>query len=314
MVEDHDALKAGHLDEAAYLDQCDEAWRERQAMMRYELDRLDEGFFFCLFDTPDRIQHMFWRFREPDHPANRGDWKPGFERAVEDAYRRADAAVGEALGHVDGETLLVVLSDHGFKTFRRGVHLNNWLHDRGLLALKAGVRPDAEAGDLFARVDWSRTGAYALGLAGIYVNQQGRERHGVVPPEDVPALKQTIARDLAGLQDPAGGTAVRRVAAREDEYEGAYTDGAPDLLVHFAEGYRSSWSTAMGGFGRELFEDNTARWAGDHIIDPELVPGVLLANRPLVREDPGLADLAPTVLEALGVPPGDDLEGKGLLA
>ena len=72
MVEDHAGLNNERISEQAYLDQCEFAWREREAMMLHELRSFDQGLFYCLFDTPDRIQHMFWRFNDPDHPANRG--------------------------------------------------------------------------------------------------------------------------------------------------------------------------------------------------------------------------------------------------
>jgi predicted AlkP superfamily phosphohydrolase/phosphomutase len=313
MIEDHDALKDGHVDEEAFLDQCDQAWEEREAMMLHELDRLDEGFFFCLFDTPDRVQHMFWRFREPDHPANRDGFRPGFEHVVDEQYRRCDAIVEKVLDYVDDETLLVVLSDHGFKSFRRGVHLNTWLFDRGYLALQQGVRPGEEAGDLFRHVDWTRTKAYALGLGGIYLNRAGREQQGAVPAEEAAEVNAVLAEALAGLVDPqTGSPAVRRVVPREQAYRGPYVEEAPDLLVHFADGYRSSWTTALGGLGDGHFEDNTARWAGDHIIDPALVPGILLMNRPFRTESPQLADLAPTILHSLGVPRAPSLEGESL--
>ena len=72
MVEDHAGLNNERISEQTFLDQCEIVWREREAMMLHELEAFEEGFFYCLFDTPDRIQHLFWRFTEPDHPANRG--------------------------------------------------------------------------------------------------------------------------------------------------------------------------------------------------------------------------------------------------
>jgi bisphosphoglycerate-independent phosphoglycerate mutase (AlkP superfamily) len=69
----------------------------------------------------------------------------------------------------------------------------------------------------------------------------------------------------------------------------------------------------MGGVPAESFEDNDKKWAGDHAIDPGLVPGVLFVNRPLRATEPGLADLAPTILQALGIPPVDAMEGESVL-
>ena len=179
MVEDHAGLSNERFGEEAFLDQCETAWLEREAMMLHELERFEEGLFYCLFDTPDRVQHLFWRFREPDHPANRGETpRPELARAVEEQYRRGDAIVGKALEFADDETLVIALSDHGFNSFQRGVHLNSWLREHGLLTLRADAEPGG--GNLFRGVDWSRTRAYALGLGGIYLNLEGREGQGIV--------------------------------------------------------------------------------------------------------------------------------------
>ena len=314
MVEDHGGLNNGRFSEAAYLDQCEDALHEREKMMVHELDQLDEGFFFCLFDTPDRLQHMFWRFGEQQHPANHGDVKPEMTRAIEEHYRKCDQIVGKALGYADDETLLIVLSDHGMNSFQRGVNLNTWLHDQRLLQLKEGVVPGDEAGDFLRQVDWSRTRAYALGLSGIYLNLKGREERGIVETGEADGLKDSIAKGLSGVPDPTRGKmAVRSVAKREAVYSGPYAQEAPDLIVNFNEGYRVSWGTALGGVAGELFEDNDKKWGGDHIIDPCLVPGVLFMNREFKGDQASLMDMAPTVLQALGVPKGEVMEGESLL-
>jgi predicted AlkP superfamily phosphohydrolase/phosphomutase len=316
MVEEHTGLNNERFGEEAFLAQCEDAWREREAMMVYELGRFDDGLLFCLFDTPDRVQHMLWRFREPGHPANRGrPPAPGLERAIEDCYRRADAVVGRALGFVDDQTLLIVLSDHGFGTFRRGFHLNRWLYDQGLLALRAGVEPGAEAGDFLQAVDWERTKAYGLGLGGLYLNLRAREGRGTVAPGEAEGLKAAIARELTGLKDPGrGAVAVRSVRTREELYSGPFAAEAPDLVVNCGEGYRLSWDSARGGVpAGGQFEDNTRKWSGDHIIDPSLIPGVLLMNRPFRGDGPRLVDLAPTILAALRLPAGPAMEGESLL-
>jgi predicted AlkP superfamily phosphohydrolase/phosphomutase len=315
MVEDHAGLSNGRLDERAFLDQCEIAWQEREAMLRRELDRFDRGLLFCLFDTPDRVQHMFWRFREPDHPTNRGELpRPDLARAIEETYRRGDAIVGEVLARVNERDLVIVLSDHGFCSFRRGINLNTWLHERGLLALRDGLAPGEEAGDLLRGIDWERTRAYALGLSGIYLNLEGREGRGIVGPAEAEVIKAEIIRGLAGLRDPeSGAVAVRAVRPREEIYTGPFVAEAPDLLVQCARGYRLSWGTSMGAVPPGAFEDNTKRWAGDHIVDPALIPGVLFMNRPFRGDGARLLDLAPTILASLGMPKGPAMEGNSLL-
>jgi predicted AlkP superfamily phosphohydrolase/phosphomutase len=314
MVEDYDGLINERLDELAFLRQCDAILTERERMLRFELERFREGLLFCLFDTPDRLQHLFWRFREPEHPANRKGASPEWAHVIEDHYRACDAIVGRALQFADDQTLVVVLSDHGFNSFQRGISLNTWLYQEGLLALREGIQPGEQAGDFLRHVDWGRTRAYSLGLSGIYLNLIGREEQGLVREEDAPVLKAALAEKLAGLVDPQRGqVAVRSAKVREEVYKGACTADAPDVLVNCAAGYRLSWGNALGGVGRDLFEDNTKKWGGDHIIDPSLVPGVLLMNRSFDTTQPRLVDLAPTVLAALAVPRGPAMEGSSLL-
>ena len=115
-----------------------------------------------------------------------------FARVIDDCYRRCDTIVGKALEFTDDETLFIALSDHGFNSFRRGVHLNTWLYDNGFLALRDGIKPGEAAGDLLRQVDWSRTKAYAVGLGGIYLNFKGREEQGIVPIAEAEAIKTAL--------------------------------------------------------------------------------------------------------------------------
>ncbi|MFN0072943.1 MAG: alkaline phosphatase family protein [Chloroflexota bacterium] len=313
MAEDHGGLNNGRFDETAFLQQCDIVLRERVRMMLYELERFDTGLFFCLFDTPDRLAHMFWRFGDSGFDSAGGETEEA-RHAIESHYQACDAIVGEALKYVDDQTLLIVLSDHGMDSFQRGVHLNTWLHDNGLLTLRDGISPGELAGDFLRGVDWSRTRAYALGLGGIYLNLHGREAQGIVTLDDTEHLKTSIVQELTGLVDfERDKVAVRSVLTREQVYSGPYLSEAPDLLVNFSAGYRVSWGTPLGGVPAGLFEDNPKKWTGDHAIDPSLVPGVLFMNRPIRGDRPSLVDLAPTILAALGVPKGPAMEGRSLL-
>ena len=199
-------------------------------MMLDELNSFESGLFYCLFDTPDRVQHLFWRFGEPDHPANRGERPDArFSEVVDDVYRKCDGIVGKALEYADDETLFVALSDHGFNSFQRGVHLNGWLLDNGFLALRDDVKPGEAAGDLLRQVDWGRTRAYALGLSGIYLNLKGREREGIVSHDDAGSVKNALIQGLTGLvdHDRRDTLAIERVLPREQVYHGPYLQEAP---------------------------------------------------------------------------------------
>jgi len=314
MAEDHNGLNNCRLDEAAYLAQCELVLEERERLMRFELDRFREGFFFLLYDTPDRVQHMMWRFRDRHHPGYEPDLARDFSTLVEQHYARCDRLLAPVLDKVDENTLLLVLSDHGFNTFRRAFDTNTWLFQNGFLALKNGSKPGEDLAEGFSAVDWSRTYAYAVGLGGIYLNFKGRERDGILEEgTEAERVRNAIQAGLAQIPDAATErTAIRNVLRREDLYSGPYATNAPDLLVNFCPGFRVSWQSAVGGFANSLIEDNTRRWSGDHIVDPDAVPGILFANRNFEHNGASIIDLAPTILNYLNVPVPQTMEGTSL--
>jgi predicted AlkP superfamily phosphohydrolase/phosphomutase len=315
MAEDHNGLNNGRLDESAYLQHCELVVRERERMMRFELDRFSEGLFFMLFDTPDRVQHMMWRFRDAQHPGFVRDLAPELATRIEEHYQRCDALLAAVLDKADENTLLIVLSDHGFGSFRRAFDTNTWLWQNGLLALKDGRTPEVDLGEGFTAVDWSRTHAYAVGLGGIYLNFKGREGAGILEEgAEADRVRRAIQTGLAEFPDTqTQSPAIRSVSRREELYSGPFMTQAPDLLVNFHSGFRVSWHSAVGGFASALLEDNLRRWSGDHIVDPDAVPGILFMNRPAQHNHARIIDMAPTILNYLGVPVPEPMEGKSLL-
>jgi predicted AlkP superfamily phosphohydrolase/phosphomutase len=307
LAEDTWALNDRVIDEDAFLKQAYDLYTEREGMFFSALERMDWGVLACVFDTSDRVQHMFYRFLESEGSSRDGK----YARVIEDLYCRMDQLLGKTQAFVDPQTALFVLSDHGFGSFKRGVNLNTWLQQNGYLAIKEGVAPSAIG---LQDIDWSRTRAYAFGLAGIYFNMKGRESHGIVAPgAEAEKLQKDISRQLSGLRDPGKGlTAINQVLASSDVYSGPYLEAAPDLLVGYNNGYRISWAATLGRTGPAVFEDNEKAWSGDHCIDPRLVPGVLFTNRTVAANDPGLEDLAPTSLSLFGVTPPRYMEGRSI--
>lgn len=309
LAEDTWALNERVLDEDAFLEQAQQICTEREAMFQSALDRTRKGVLACVFDTPDRIQHMFYRFLEPAHPAHRanGNSLERYAGTLEDLYVRMDRIVGATMPHVDDQTVLFVLSDHGFKSFQRGVNLNAWLQQEGYLA----VDPQARQEGYLRGIDWSRTRAYSFGLAGIYLNLAGRERQGIVARGESDSLTEEIATKLTGLVDAErGAVAVRHAYPKNRIYHGPYMDAAPDVVVGYSPGYRSSWGVALGRVSGPLIEDNTKAWSGDHCVDPPLIPGVLFCNRDFAAEEPGIEDMAPTAMRLFGYAPPAHMDGK----
>jgi predicted AlkP superfamily phosphohydrolase/phosphomutase len=310
LAEDTWALNEKITDDGVFLKQAWDIDRERQAMFFAALDKLPAGTLTCVFDGTDRIQHMFWRYLEDGHPAARGVARPEHANAIEELYTRNDELVGKVMEKLGPGDLLMVLSDHGFTSFRRGVNLNRWLLDRGYLVLKPGTDGKTE---WLRDVDWSRTRAYALGLTGIFLNLEGREGEGVVKKGDAARLKAEIAAGLSGLRDEEKAeVGIQEVFVTAKLYEGPYLENAPDLLVGYNHGYRVSWDCATGVVAGPVFEDNVKAWSGDHCVDPRLVPGVFFCSRKIDREDPALIDVAPTVLRLFGLEPPPHMDGEPL--
>jgi predicted AlkP superfamily phosphohydrolase/phosphomutase len=301
MAEDTWALNEHAIDSDAFLKQAWLTYEEREAMFFSALERTRRGLVACVFDTTDRVQHMFFAQKDRGGP---------YSKTIEDLYERADKLVGKALQYVDDETVLFVLSDHGFASFERGCDLNAWLRDNGYLVLKEGASGEKQ---YLKDVDWSKTKAYTVGLAGLYINQQGREAQGIVPPKAAAALKKEIAAKLTGLRDEERDRlAIRKAWASDALYTGPYLDAAPDVIVGYADGYRASWDAAVGKCMPAVFDDNRKAWSGDHCVDPHLVPGVVFCNRKIFAEDPGIEDMAPTALDLFGIKPPPYMEGRSL--
>ena len=309
LAEDTWALNEEVLDDKAFLAQCYGNHEDRERMFFDALEKTPQGLCACVFDTTDRVQHMFWRYLEDGHPAAKDVSADSRPQVIQELYARMDDLIGRVMKKIDDETLLLVISDHGFKSFARCVNVNAWLHENGYLTLKDGK---TESGDWFEDVDWSRTRAYTMGLNGIYLNIKGREREGIVDAgAESTALKEELRTKLHGLVDPASGkVSITGMFDCEGVYAGPYVDNAPDLIVGYGAGYRASWDSVMGKVTGTVFEDNTKAWSGDHCVDPRLVPGVLFSNRKINVEKPAIVDVAPTMLQLFGLKLPAYFDGK----
>jgi len=312
LAEDSWALNEKFLRDEDFLEQCIQLDREREAMFFDSLEKAKRGLCVCVFDGMDRIQHTFWREIDKEHPLYQETKNGDRKNAIEMQYKRMDDLVGRVLSKCDDKnTLLMVISDHGFSSFRYGVDLNRWLEDNGYLAVKDGTRDNAKH---LEAIDWSQTRAYAVGLSGIYLNLKGREAQGIVhdgPEAD--QLREEIITKLLELTDTVRDTkAVKQVYNARKTFKGPYTSQAPDLLVGFHKGYRASWETAIGKVTEQVFHDNTKAWSGDHCIDASLVPGILFCNRRIQTEQPYLMDIGPTVLTMFGLSVPKYMDGKSL--
>jgi predicted AlkP superfamily phosphohydrolase/phosphomutase len=317
LPEETDALKDGVFDDDDFVKQVHLVQGDTRRMVDVALDGFAPGDATFVYLSVDLHSHMLWRHGDPKHlgapphPAFEAEAAAHHAGDIEAFYRDVDRSVGEIRERLPADTLLIVMSDHGFQPYTRKLHLNAWLRDQGYLVLKDGkTKGQIVTGD----VDWSKTRAYAIGFNGLYLNLAGREAEGIVEPKDAAALADEIAMKLEAYRDPADGARVVLRADRADEvYVGARRGEGPDVVVGYDLRYGCSDESTLGEIPEAVIEDNTSRWSGSHLMAPEVVPGVLLVNRKLASDGHGLADVTATILSHYGIPPLPGMIGKPIL-
>lgn len=339
------AVKDAELSDDAFLADIEFTLEWRTKMLEDALAANDWKVLFHFFGTPDRICHMLMRHMDERHPqydeaaANRMVKAFGREFALKDSglviYQEMDKIVGRLLDEVLGEQdVLMIVSDHGFDSFRRQVDLNAWLAHEGFLTLAnksaLGVpKPKSKmTTSALSFIDWRETQAYSVAIGKIYLNLQGREAKGSVPAAERDAVLKQIEERLYAMTDPSSGEkVVKKVYIREDLYDGPYVKeskesaGAAEITIDFHEGYRASWGVTGGGINLvdtedengdtiagpgDVVFDNDYAWSGDHCgVDIWKVQGIFFSNKvlslPSGDEHYDACHLAPTVLDLQGV-------------
>jgi predicted AlkP superfamily phosphohydrolase/phosphomutase len=311
-------LNEDRIDEKVFMDDLYRAFDDRAEVILQRIDAKQWDLLVGVIESTDRVQHMMWRLMDPDHPMYDRALAAKYGDAIERVYRRCDEFVGEVMGKVDETTPIMIVSDHGFHSFRQSVNLNTWLVQEGFMAIQGQQPGEKTLKDLFGggtfweNVDWSRTKAYAMGLGQLYLNLQGREGHGIVSAADSNAVQDALVARLLAMKDPNTGAAiVDAVYKRDDVYKGPFLHNASELQVGLADGYRVSWQSTLGGSPPGLVYPNMKKWSGDHgSYDYKQTSGTLISSRPILDSAVDIMDIAPTVLKYFGVPIPSDIDGK----
>ena len=309
MPPDTKALEHGMLSDAEFMKQVQMVFEEEKKRLFYELENFDADVLFHYFSVIDQVCHTFWRTIDPEHPLYTEELNKQFGNVIPNLYQQIDEVLGKVLSHVDKNTTVLIISDHGFTSFRRGVNLNTILLNNGYISL---LDPSIQGeNEFFLNVDWTKTKAYNLGINSLYINLVGREPEGLIWDYQYDNICEEVREVLLNFVDlKTGKKPIAHVAKRSEIYHGPYLEQAPDLIIGYENGYRASWDTILGKMPKEEVVDNLSTWSGDHCVYFNLVPGVIVCNQKLNKQNPNLMDVAPSILDKFSITDTEDMDGK----
>jgi predicted AlkP superfamily phosphohydrolase/phosphomutase len=281
----------------------------RFALAEHFLATKPWDFFVMVEMGIDRVHHAFWKDMDPGHRKH----APGspFSNAILNYYQHVDALTGRLLEFADEETVVMVVSDHGAKRMDGGIRVNEWLRQEGYLNVVQ--EPSGRTSLKDVGVDWPRTIAWGEGgyYSRISMNVDGREPLGAVPAADYERVRDELAMRLRAIPDESGNDIGTQVFKPEEIYP-AVNGVPPDLIVLFGDLSWRSVGTIGGAEGIHTFENDTGPDEANHAQEGVLVmrgPGI----EPGQRDGMHLLDVAPTVLELLGIEAPPSMRGHSLL-
>jgi predicted AlkP superfamily phosphohydrolase/phosphomutase len=298
----------------------DKDWLHRQMIemtdkhfkvVDYLLETKPWDFFMTMEIGVDRVHHGFWSFHDPQHFR----YQPGnpYEHVIHDYYVKIDRKIGEWLKKIGPQTTVLVVSDHGAKRMEGGICINEWFWRNGYLAFKNDPEPGKITRFEDLQVDWSRTTAWGEGgyYGRVFLNVQGREPQGIIAAQDYERVRTELAEKLAAILNDKGGDIGTRVFKPQDIYR-QVNGVAPDLIVYFGDlAWRSVGSLGYGGY--HTFDNDTGPDDCNHAQYGMAIfydPHNLGKHRRLKNAQ--LMDVAPTILNSLGVPVPADMQGRDL--
>lgn len=255
----------------------------------------------------DRVHHGFWRYHDPQHRL----YEPGsrFAQAIRDYYRTVDSLIAQILA-LSEDALVLVVSDHGVTRMDGGICINEWLWRAGWLALKNPPREGQIAPFDESSVDWARTRAWASGgyYGRVFLNVAGREPQGTIAAADYESARDELSAALKAIRGDQGQTLNHHVFKPEAIYT-QVNNVAPDLIVYFGDLH---WrSVGSLGHGKHYtLENDTGPDDANHDTH-----GIFILHDPHNRgrgqmNGQQLMDIAPTLLQHMGLPVPAEMQGR----
>jgi len=322
---------------------------QRLKAIHYLSCKDDWDMFVAVFTEPDRLQHFFWADQQDDHPLRPARPQP---EVLLSLYRQIDTGLAQILADAGQDTLVLLVSDHGFNACARKFYVNTWLQQAGFLALNPdltlpsvatklmtslkrvavlrrlkrhvpGLRErsiiqDAQQDSLVQSIDWSATRAFFSPESGIRINLRGREPAGIVEHgREYNHVRQQLRDQLPRVIDSATGQqAIESVYYREELYDGPYVELAPDLIIEPPrDSARASHNLLLGSIAPDRSRQpfgSSAPYTANHTLHGIFIAYGLDVRRGTRLTEAAIADIAPTVLAYLGVPVPAHMDGRVL--
>ena len=301
-----DVKKFRREDKDSLLEEIRDMARQRFDLVEAFLSKPWHFFMFIEMGL-DRVHHGFWKYMDKTHRKYEAGNK--YENSILDYYKYLDKRIGELMSKLDDDTVVIVVSDHGAKKMEGAINVNDWLIREGYMKLKKV--PDEVTKFDKVEVDWDDTIAWGLGgyYCRLFLNVKGREKNGVVDPEKYEEVREEIAEKLRGITDENGKNIGTRVLKPQEVYDGPHTDQAPDLIVYFGDLY---WRST-GSVGHDSIHSFETEVGPDDAVHDEY--GIFLLYDPRVKrgkklDDVSIYDIAPTILNEMGLDIPEEMEGK----
>ncbi|MDP9328170.1 MAG: alkaline phosphatase family protein [Actinomycetota bacterium] len=301
----------------AYLEEAFDVTGRRIKAAEFLMDNTDWDLMASVWVSVDRTQHALSNYIAPDHPDYSKNRHTAVGEKVADIYKQLDDAIGSFVSRARPDDIILFISDHGFQSCTRAIHMDHLLKEFGFLEFSASnaifgpmqwgpVRNAArKVYDLLGlhgkvslpqSINWQKTRAYTTIRStgeGVSINLAGRDVDGTVDPGDYDKVRDALMDRLASFVDPKTGTKpIRAIYKREEIFKGKYADAAPDILMEPNEGYSLTHA-------KSAIED--ADWvSGDHRMEGTIV--AVGSNVQPFANTPSLIDMAPTIVAALDAP------------
>lgn len=341
---------------ALYTDELDlfiQRWKEitekRQKVILYLLEKYNPDVFMPVFYCIDPIQHHFWKFYDRAHPQYNHKLAAKYKGVIPEFYQILDKYVGEILERVGKDTTTLILSDHGAGPYLKGVFINKWLMQKGLLKIKYRYLP-------LIKIKWPhmlfkvlrRFGHPAIAWT-IPMSLYSRLKNDVDPREGL-RLSEIIdwkrtkvyagnyteqgvyinykGREVNGIVDEKEYSELKDYLIKSlyDLIDPLTDERVVDQVIRREDIYSGSYSefaadlfVGMGG-GTVLLQKgihNGLFLQKPHMSGTHRAEGILIAHgenikNSLILSNPRIVDLAPTILYLMGCPVPMDMDGRVL--